>query len=97
MITAIVNINAAVDRIPEVAQAIADLDGVSEVYSVAGDVARGDAAVAHPPDLGHGPHALPELQRGLDRRERAIGGGGRRGEFLHGSGAQIARAVPVFS
>ena len=38
MITAIVNINAAVDRIPEVAQAIADLDGVSEVYSVAGDV-----------------------------------------------------------
>ena len=38
MITAIVNINAAVDRIPEVAQAIAELDGVSEVYSVAGDV-----------------------------------------------------------
>ncbi len=38
MITAIVNINAAVDRIPEVAQAIAALDGVSEVYSVAGDV-----------------------------------------------------------
>lgn len=26
------------DRIPEVAQQIADLDGVSEVYSVAGDV-----------------------------------------------------------
>ena len=38
MITAIVTIHAAVDRIPEVAQAIADLDGVSEVYSVAGDV-----------------------------------------------------------
>jgi DNA-binding Lrp family transcriptional regulator len=38
MITAIVNVSAAVDRIPEVAQAIADLDGVSEVYSVAGDV-----------------------------------------------------------
>jgi len=38
MITAIVNINCAVDRIPEVAQAIADLEGVSEVYSVAGDV-----------------------------------------------------------
>ena len=38
MITAIVNISAAVDRIPEVAQAIADLDGVTEVYSVAGDV-----------------------------------------------------------
>jgi DNA-binding Lrp family transcriptional regulator len=38
MITAIVNVNAAVDRIPEVAQAIADLDGVTEVYSVAGDV-----------------------------------------------------------
>jgi DNA-binding Lrp family transcriptional regulator len=38
MITAIVNIHAAVDRIPEVGQAIAELDGVSEVYSVAGDV-----------------------------------------------------------
>lgn len=38
MITAIVNISAAVDRIPEVAQEIADLPGVSEVYSVAGDV-----------------------------------------------------------
>jgi len=38
MITAIVMIRAAVDRIPEVAQAIADLEGVSEVYSVAGDV-----------------------------------------------------------
>lgn len=38
MITAIVMIQAATDAIPEVAQAIADLDGVSEVYSVAGDV-----------------------------------------------------------
>lgn len=37
MITAIVLINCAVDRIPEVAQEIADIDGVSEVYSVAGD------------------------------------------------------------
>ena len=37
MISAIVLINAQVDRIPEVAQAIAELDGVSEVYSVAGD------------------------------------------------------------
>ena len=37
MITAIVNVNCAVDRIPEVAQEIADLDGVTEVYSVAGD------------------------------------------------------------
>ncbi len=37
MISAIVLISADVDRIPEVAQAIAELDGVSEVYSVAGD------------------------------------------------------------
>ena len=37
MITAIVMIQAATDAIPEVAQAIADLDGVSEVYSGAGD------------------------------------------------------------
>ena len=37
MITAIVMISCEVDRIPEVAQAIADLDGVTEVYSVTGD------------------------------------------------------------
>jgi DNA-binding Lrp family transcriptional regulator len=37
VISAIVLINAQVDRIPEVAQTIAELDGVSEVYSVAGD------------------------------------------------------------
>lgn len=38
MITAIVMVSVEADKIPEVAQAIADLDGVSEVYSVAGDV-----------------------------------------------------------
>ncbi|MCU1615596.1 MAG: transcriptional regulator, AsnC family [Frankiales bacterium] len=38
MITAIVMIEAATDAIPEVAEAVADLDGVSEVYSVAGAV-----------------------------------------------------------
>lgn len=38
MITAIVMISAATDSIPEVAQTIADLEGVSEVYSVAGHV-----------------------------------------------------------
>ncbi|PRZ41362.1 AsnC family transcriptional regulator [Antricoccus suffuscus] len=38
MLTAIVMITAATDRIPETAQAIADIDGVSEVYSVAGGV-----------------------------------------------------------
>ncbi len=37
MITAIVMISVESDRIPEVAQELADLDGVSEVYSVAGD------------------------------------------------------------
>ena len=31
-------VSAAVDQLPEVAQAIAELDGVTEVYSVAGDV-----------------------------------------------------------
>ncbi len=36
MITAIVMINAATDSIPEVAEALAAVDGVSEVYSVAG-------------------------------------------------------------
>ncbi len=38
MITAIVLVRAAVDRIPEVAEALAAVEGVSEVYSVAGDV-----------------------------------------------------------
>lgn len=38
MITAIVMVHTAADRIPEVAQHIADLDGVAEVYSCAGDV-----------------------------------------------------------
>lgn len=37
VITAIVLINADVDKIPEVAQAIADQPGVREVYSVTGD------------------------------------------------------------
>jgi len=36
--TAIVHIDCATDSIPEVAEALAALDGVSEVYSVAGDV-----------------------------------------------------------
>ena len=38
MITTIVMVSVESDRIPEVAAQIADLDGVSEVYSVAGDV-----------------------------------------------------------
>jgi DNA-binding Lrp family transcriptional regulator len=38
VITAIVMIDAATDSIPEVASSIADLDGVSEVYSTAGEV-----------------------------------------------------------
>ncbi|WP_433079229.1 Lrp/AsnC family transcriptional regulator [Dactylosporangium sp. CA-139114] len=38
MITAIVLIDCATDSIPEVAENIANLDGVSEVYSVAGNV-----------------------------------------------------------
>ena len=38
MITAIVMVTAATDAIPEVAEAIAALDGVSEVYSVAGNI-----------------------------------------------------------
>jgi DNA-binding Lrp family transcriptional regulator len=38
LITAIVLIQAEADAIPDAAQAIADLDGVTEVYSCAGDV-----------------------------------------------------------
>lgn len=36
MITAIILINAAQGRVPEVAQALIDLQGVTEAYSVAG-------------------------------------------------------------
>jgi DNA-binding Lrp family transcriptional regulator len=38
VITAIVMVSVESDKIPEVAEAIADLESVSEVYSVAGDV-----------------------------------------------------------
>lgn len=38
MITSIVMVSVVPDRIPEVAAQIAELEGVSEVYSVAGDV-----------------------------------------------------------
>ena len=38
MITAIVLIQADIYRIPETAQAVADIPGVEEVYSCAGDV-----------------------------------------------------------
>ncbi|MCE1173695.1 MAG: Lrp/AsnC ligand binding domain-containing protein [Propionibacteriales bacterium] len=38
MITAIVFVRAEVNRIPEVAQQLADIDGVSEVYSVTGTI-----------------------------------------------------------
>ncbi|NNG34664.1 Lrp/AsnC family transcriptional regulator [Nakamurella aerolata] len=38
MVTAIVLISASAEAIPQTAQAIADLDGVQEVFSCAGDV-----------------------------------------------------------
>lgn len=38
MITAIVLVRCAVDRIPQVAETIADLPRVSEVYSVTGEI-----------------------------------------------------------
>ncbi len=38
MVNAVVLVQCEVDAIPEAAQAIADLEGVSEVYSVAGEV-----------------------------------------------------------
>lgn len=38
MITAIVMINCQVDLIPEAAQKITEVEGVSEVYSVTGDI-----------------------------------------------------------
>lgn len=38
MLTAIVLIDAEVSRIPEVARQVAELEGISEVYSVTGNV-----------------------------------------------------------
>lgn len=38
MISAIVLIKAEVDRIPEAAQQIAQIEGISEVYSVTGEI-----------------------------------------------------------
>ncbi len=38
MLSAIVLVNCSVDSIPEVAQNIADISGVEEVYSVTGEV-----------------------------------------------------------
>ena len=37
MVNAVVLVACDIDEIPEAAQAIADIDGVSEVYSVAGE------------------------------------------------------------
>ena len=50
MITAIVLIDCATDAIPEVAEALANLNGVSEVYSVAGDVDL--IAIVRVPEFG---------------------------------------------
>lgn len=38
MLTAIVLIDTDASRVPEVAKEVAELDGISEVYSVTGDV-----------------------------------------------------------
>ncbi|MEO7078730.1 MAG: Lrp/AsnC ligand binding domain-containing protein, partial [Rhodococcus sp. (in: high G+C Gram-positive bacteria)] len=38
MISAIVMLKADIHRIPEVAEAVVEIDGVSEVYSTTGDV-----------------------------------------------------------
>jgi len=38
VVTAVVLVQCEIDEIPEAAQAIADIEGVTEVYSVAGEV-----------------------------------------------------------
>ncbi|RZQ59403.1 Lrp/AsnC family transcriptional regulator [Amycolatopsis suaedae] len=67
MITAIVLIHTAADRIPEAAQEIADIEGVAEVYSCAGDVdliailrvpAHEDLARIIPPKISKVPGVL---------------------------------------
>ncbi|WP_414938020.1 Lrp/AsnC family transcriptional regulator [Amycolatopsis sp. cmx-11-51] len=67
MITAIVLIQVEADAIPEAAQAIADIEGVREVYSCAGDVdliasvrvaAHEDLADLIPAKIGKAPGVL---------------------------------------
>ena len=54
---AVVLIQCEIDEIPEAAQAIADLDGVSEVYSVAGEFDL--VAIVRVPDHDQLASAIP--------------------------------------
>jgi DNA-binding Lrp family transcriptional regulator len=54
---AVVLIQCEIDEIPEAAQAIADLDGVSEVYSVAGEFDL--VAIVRVPDHDQLANAIP--------------------------------------
>ena len=73
VITAIVLIQATHDRIPEAAEALADLDGVSEVYSVAG---RFDlvaiARVRHHEELAETVAGHIDKTRGVEKTETLI-------------------------
>lgn len=73
MITAVVLIHAAHDCIPEVAEVLADLDGVSEVYSVAG---RFDLVamvrVRHHDDLADAIAGGVDKVAGVERTETLI-------------------------
>ena len=58
MLHAVVLINCKSDAIPETAQAIADIDGVSEVYSVTGNVDL--VAIVRLTDEQQLPRVVPE-------------------------------------
>ena len=62
MVTAIVLVTCEVDQTPETAQALADLDGVSEVYSVAGDwdLVAADATISLPDGLEAAARSIDE-------------------------------------
>ena len=61
MVTAIVLIDVEADRIAEAAQQIADLAGVDQVYSCAGDVDL--IAVSRPPTTRESPTWFPATSR----------------------------------
>jgi DNA-binding Lrp family transcriptional regulator len=70
---AVVLIQCDIDEIPEAAQAIADLDGVSEVYSVAGefDLVAVVRVAAHDDLATVIPGGIAKIE-GVDRTETLI-------------------------
>ena len=73
MVHAIVLVQCEIDEIPEAAQAIADLEGVTEVYSVAGEFDL--VAIVRVPEHDDLARVIPQgiaRVEGVDRTETLI-------------------------